>query len=53
MTPLARLYARFLPAVWVYPAVTLSYLMGLLALVLLARNPGEMIIYVDVRVISL
>jgi hypothetical protein len=25
----------------------------LLALVLLARNPGEMIIYVDVRVISL
>lgn len=49
MTPLARLYARFLPAGWVYPAVTLSYLLGLLVFVLLGRNPAEMIIYVDVR----
>lgn len=49
MTPLAQFYARFMPAGWVYPAVTLSYLLGLLALVLLARSPGEMIIYVDVR----
>jgi hypothetical protein len=52
MTPLARFYARFLPASCVYTAVTLSYLLGLLVLVLLARNPAEMIIYVDVRVIS-
>jgi hypothetical protein len=53
MTPLARFYARFLPAGLVCPAVTLSYLLGLLALVLLARNPAEMIIYVDLRAMLL
>lgn len=49
MTPISRFYARVLPAGWVYPAVTLTYLLGFLTLLLLARNPEEMIIYVDLR----
>jgi hypothetical protein len=52
MTPLARFYARFLPTGWVYPAVTFSYFLGALAFVLLAHNPAETIIYVDVRQMS-
>jgi hypothetical protein len=47
MTPLERFYSQFVTARWIYPSLTLSYLLGLLALVLLARNPAEMIIYVD------
>jgi hypothetical protein len=49
MTPLERFYSQFVTARWIYPSLTLSYLLGLLALVLLARNPAEMIIYVDLR----
>ena len=49
MTPLTRLYARFLPASLVWPAVTLTYASALLLLLLFGQPVGNDIVYIDLE----
>ncbi|MDF1722288.1 MAG: hypothetical protein P1U65_16570 [Minwuia sp.] len=49
MTPLARLYTRYLPARLVCPAVTLTYASALLLLLLFGQAAGNDIVYIDLE----
>ncbi len=49
MTPLARLFARLLPAALVGPALALAYAAMLVAVFIASANEEAQIVYVDVR----
>ncbi len=49
MTPLWSFYERLLPGRLVWPAVTLTYMIAILLLLLFARVPVEQIIYIDLN----
>lgn len=49
MTPLARLLARFLPAMLVGPALAVAYGAMTIAVLVASSNGTAQIIYIDVR----
>lgn len=49
MTPLTRVYARYLPARLVWLAVTLTYATALALLVLFGEPVGDDIVYIDLN----
>ena len=49
MTPLSRFYARFLPLRMVWLALSFSYALALIALVILGGTSAQDIAYIDIK----
>lgn len=49
MTPLTRIYARYLPRRLVWLAVTLTYATALAAIVFFGEPVGDDIVYIDLN----